>query len=200
MKKIFTILLLITCLTSVKAYENDFFTLEVPEGYTEEINNNIYKWSKDNKYISITVGNNENEYDVAEYTDQDLEKQKNYLEQMYKNSLLDYNMTVEISDMKKDTINDYSILTYESYWPSKDSVGHDIYQKSAVYTTKHYIYTILVSDEEKITDENFKEVLNTFELKDDKITHTKGIITIILVLGTFLGVLGFIIEHKKKRA
>ena len=133
MKKIFTILLLIICLTNVKAYENELFSIDIPEGYTEEIKDNIYKWTNDKKYISITISNNTQESNIDRYTDKDLERQKNYLESIYSSGLQDYNMTIEVSDVKRDKINEQSILTYDVYWPSKDLTGYNIYQKGAVF-------------------------------------------------------------------
>ena len=56
MKKLFIILLLILSITNIKAYENDYFKIDIPNDYKEEqIENNVYKWTKDNKYIAITI-------------------------------------------------------------------------------------------------------------------------------------------------
>lgn len=198
MKKLFTLILLITCLTSVKAYENDYFTIDIPEGYVDESKDTIYKWSNDNNYISITITDNKNTYNIEKYTDKDLKEQKQYLENIYSSGLQDYNMTVEVSDVNRDTINDYEILIYDVYWPSEQLTGHNIYQKGAVYTTKNYIYTILVNSDEEIHTEDFKKLLNTFSLKDEKITTSSHLLFIILIAGTALGIIGYFIDRKKK--
>ena len=52
MKKIFIILLLVLSITNIKAYENDYFKIDIPDDFKEEqIEDNVYKWTKDNKYI-----------------------------------------------------------------------------------------------------------------------------------------------------
>ena len=198
MKKIFTLILLISCLTSVKAFENDYFTINIPDEYVDESKDNIYKWSKDNNYISITITDNPNTYDISKYTDQDLKDQKNYLNSIYSSGLQDYNMTVEVSDMTRKTINDYSILTYDVYWPSEELTGHNIFQKGAVYTTKNYIYTILVNSDKEIPEEEFNILLNSFNLKDEKITDSGNLLIFIIVCGTILGIIGYILDRKKK--
>ena len=200
MKKLFTLLMLIIFITNVKAFENDYFKLDVPEGYKEEISEKIYKWSKDNQYVSITIGNNPESYNIKNYTDEDLKRQKEYLENLYSNSLKEYNMTIDISDMTRDTINGYSILKYGVFWPSKDLTGYDIYQRGAVYTTKNYIYTILLSDDKEISEEDFNKILQSFELKDKDFTFSNKLIPIILIGGAILGVIGYFIDRKKKRA
>ena len=73
MKKIFTMLLIIITLfaetLNINAIENNYFKLNVPDGYTEEINeSSLYKWTKDNNYITVTIDNNTNRYDILRYT------------------------------------------------------------------------------------------------------------------------------------
>ncbi len=197
MKKLFAFLLLIICITNVKAYENEYFKIDIPEGYTEEINENIYKWTKNNNYISITISNNKDNYDINKYTDQDIENQKKYLEETYSKELKDYNIDVQVTSINKDKINNYDILSYTLFWPSHELTGYDIQQKGAVYTTKNYIYTITVSSDEEVKNEDFKKVLNTFILKDEEITYSSGLLGFIIVSGTILGIIGYIIEKKR---
>ena len=198
MKKIFTLLLLIICFTSVKAYENQLFKITIPEGYTNETKDNIYKWTKDKEYISITISDNTSNYNIREYTDEDLKRQKTYLESIYSNRLQDYNMTTDVSEVERSTVNDYSILVYNVYWPSKDLTGYNIYQKGAVYTTQNYIYTILISNDSEITDDEFYGLLKTFELKDEEFPYRSKLTPIILIGGTILGVIGYFVDKKKK--
>ena len=55
MKKIFTILLLFIGMINIKALENEYFKIEIPDGYKEEISEKgLYKWTKDDNYITIT--------------------------------------------------------------------------------------------------------------------------------------------------
>ena len=65
MKKIFTILLLFIGMINIKALENEYFKIEIPNGYKEEISEKgLYKWTKDDNYITITVSNNTQRYDI----------------------------------------------------------------------------------------------------------------------------------------
>ncbi|UKI58756.1 MAG: hypothetical protein L6V81_05200 [Clostridium sp.] len=57
------------------------FKLNVPDGYTEEINEpSLYKWTKDNNYITVTIDNNTNRYDILRYTEDDMKKYEEYIE------------------------------------------------------------------------------------------------------------------------
>ena len=199
MKKVLLFLLLITCVINVKAYENEYFSLDIPEGYNESIKDNTYKWTKDNNYIAITINNNDNKYDIAKYTDEDLNEQKQHLVDSYSSNLKDYKVEVSVSDMKRNTINDYSILTYDLYWNSKDYTGYDMYQKGAVYTTNNYIYTIIVSSDSEIKDDDFIKTLNNFKLKDSPIVYKSRLLHFIIVAGVLLGIIGFFIDFKKKK-
>ena len=60
MKKILLVLLLIiTSIKPIYAYENEYFSIDIPENYKLTMNeNNIYKWENKDKYISITVADN----------------------------------------------------------------------------------------------------------------------------------------------
>ena len=115
MKKVLLFLLLITCVINVKAYENEYFSLDIPEGYNESIKDNTYKWTKDNNYIAITINNNDNKYDIAKYTDEDLNEQKQHLVDSYSSNLKDYKVEVSVSDMKRNTINDYAKVVNQSF-------------------------------------------------------------------------------------
>jgi len=199
MKKVFTFLLLITCLTIVKAYNNDYFSIEIPEGYNETINDNMYKWSKDNKYIAVTINNNTNKYNIEKYTDKDLETQKKHLEETYSKELKEYDVKVDVSDVKRNTINNYSVLEYNLYWDSKDYIGYNMYQKGIIYTTKNYIYTFIYSSDEEINNEEFTSTINSFKLKDEPISHISPLLVYILVVGTLLGIIGFIVDTIRKK-
>ena len=198
MKKLLMILLLITCITSVKAYENDYFSIDIPDNYKEEINGSIFKWTNDNKYIAVTINDNVDKYDVEKYTDEDLKEQKRHLEETYSKELEEYNVTVEVSDIKRNTVNEYSILEYDLYWNSEKYTGYNMYQKGAIYTTSNYIYTIIISSDEEIQDKDYKKIINSFYLKDEPIIYTSNIFSIIIVGGIVLGIIGFILEKNKE--
>ena len=66
MKKLLLIPLLLLNISNVKAYENEYFKIDIPENYKEDImENSTYKWidtkSKNNDNIVITVSKNDKE-------------------------------------------------------------------------------------------------------------------------------------------
>ena len=135
-----------------------------------------------------------------EYTDEDLKEQKKHLEETYKEQLKEYNVKVNVSDIERSSINDYSILVYDLFWESKDYTGYDMYQKGAVYTTKNYIYTITMSSDTELTSDDFNKLLNTFIPKDSRINYMSNALLSIIIVGSIFGVIGYIISTKKKRA
>ena len=195
MKKIFTLILLITCVISVKAYENEYFEINIPDGYNAEISDKVYKWTKENDYIAITVSDNINKYNFAKYNDTDLEKQKKHLIDTYTEELKEYDCTVEVSDLVKEEINDFTIITYDINWNSEKVIGYNTYQKSATYSTNNYIYTITQSSDKEINNDDFKKLINEFKPLDTS-GDSNHLIGIIIVLGTIGGIIGYLIKSK----
>lgn len=207
MKKIFLMFILLFSLTHVCAFENEYFKLDVPESMTEEINElGLYKWSNDNDYISITVVKNniENKYNIENFDDEDLTNYKKYLEESFNNALTEYDLKIEVSNIKKENINDLTALSYDVLWPTKESIGYDTYQKGYSFTTNKYVIMFTYSSNKEITDDNedFINSLNSFKIIDKKITN-EGFFSKkrnrILVIGSVAGVIGYIISASKKR-
>jgi hypothetical protein len=197
MKKIFTIILLILCITNVKAYENDLFKINIPDNYKAEISDKIYKWTNDNKYIAVTISDNTNHYKFNRFSDEDLARQKEHIIETYKVQLEDYDCTVDVSDIKKDKINDNYFITYNLHWNSAKTIGYNMYQKIAVYSTENYIYTVTNSSDEDFSYEDFKSLLNTFD-HNDYPTHSR-LLSFILVFGIIGGIIGYFIKVKKNK-
>ena len=115
MKKIFTMLLIIITLfaetLNINAIENNYFKLNVPDGYTEEINeSSLYKWTKDNNYITVTIDNNTNRYDILRYTEDDMKKYEEYIENSINEQLKDYNIKVDVKNVRKEKINNRNCI------------------------------------------------------------------------------------------
>lgn len=202
MKKLFTTLLLITCIVNVKAYDNSKFSVNIPDNYKEEIiGENIYKWSYDNNYISVTISPNAENYNVINYTNEDLINQKEHMESTYNELLSEENIKVSVSNMRKELINDNMVLLYDIYWPTKSSIGYDTYQLGETYTSKNYIFTLLISSDKELNNEEVNNILNSFIIKDEINTNYNysALIKFILIVGSILGVIGYFISKKNKK-
>ena len=206
MKKVLIILFsLFLFITNIKAYENEIFKINISEDYKleEQETENNYKWIKDNKYISISVSDNsELKYNITKFTDEDLQKQREYLEGSINENLSKYNITSEVKEIKLS--EDKTTLTYDIYYPSKDTIGYDIYQRGKMYTTTHYILTIIYNSDEEIKDDNqeYINLINSLTILDDPIKEPNPMIKYYLLGGIVIVVLSFaillIIKKKHK--
>ena len=206
MKKVLIILFsLFLFITNIKAYENEIFKINISEDYKleEQEKENNYKWIKDNKYISISVSDNsELKYNITKFTDEDLQKQKEYLEGSINENLSKYNITSEVKEIKLS--EDKTTLTYDIYYPSKDTIGYDIYQRGKMYTTTHYILTIIYNSDEEIKDDNqeYINLINSLTILDDPIKEPNPMIKYYLLGGIVIVVSSFaillIIKKKHK--
>ena len=122
-KKLLIVLLTIMSVCNVKAVENDIFKIDIPENFIEdkvEEKTNIYKWeSKDNNIfhnIVVTVDNNssENKYNIKHFNDEDISNYTKYIEESINNELKEFDIKVNVSNMKKETLNNNDILSYNT--------------------------------------------------------------------------------------
>ena len=199
MKKIFTIILLLLCITNIKAYENDIFKIDIPENYELTNEESSYIWKNDNGYISITISDNTSKnYNIAIFTKNDLKSQKQYLDESYKKIEEEYGIDIDVSQITRTMINDKYVLKYDVYWPSIDVIGKNTYQKGSIYTTKKYIATLVYCsyDEIKDDDETYKKLLNSFTINDDYLyDNKKNLAAIAIIIGIILGII--VIINKK---
>ncbi len=213
MKKILLIILLFIPST-IFAYENDYFNITIPDNYKEIASDedSTYKWNSDNENelpsIIITVAKNteSNKQDVTNFTSESMEKYKNEIKSTIDKSLKEYNLEVQVSDLKIEKLNIYDSLTYTTIWPTNDTYGYDTYQKSYVITTNKYIVTLIcsVSNEEDENSEEIMNIINTLTINDELI-EKKGFFekrtNQIIIVGVIAGIIGYIlsvITDKKK--
>ena len=135
-KKLLIVLLTIMSVCNVKAVENDIFKIDIPENFIEdkvEEKTNIYKWeNKDNNIfhnIVVTVDNNssENKYNIKHFNDEDISNYTKYIEESINNELKEFGIKVNVSNMKKETLNNNDILSYNTMWPTMNSLGYNTY-------------------------------------------------------------------------
>lgn len=201
MKKVILFFILLFNFYYVKAYENNYFSITIPDEYKIiDTDNGIYKWEKDNKYISITVSDNVNGYSIKNYTDDDINNQKKYIEDNINISLVEYDTKVSVTDIQKNIINNMYTLSYTIYWPSKEQTGYDIYQYGNVISTDNYIYTIVYNTNASEIDKDFDVILNSF-VPNDLIgaKNNPNFMTFIVVLIAFIFAIIRIIKKYKKK-
>lgn len=211
MKKILLIICLLLFPNIICAYENDYFDIEIPENYKDLVEkDDIYKWSSNNENeipnITVTVVKNSSteKQNVEKFTDSDLEEYKKTIESTINSSLEEYDLTVTVSELEKTELKRYTALTYTALWPTNESFGYDMYQKSYVITTENYITTLIytTTNEEDQNSEEIKKVLDSFIVNDKDIIE-KGFFANkrnqIIVVGIIAGVLGYLISALRKK-
>ena len=196
MKKIFTIILLFIGMLSVNvnALENSYFKIDIPEGYKEEINeSSLYKWTKDNNYITITIDNNTNRYDILRYTEDDMKKYEEYIENSINEQLKDYNIKVDVKNVRKEKINDRNCIVYDTVWPTKESTGYDTYQRGYTFTTDKYIMMLTYSsDSELDNNTELTNLIDSFKVLDSEIVYNdKYRYRIMIIIAVVFGLIGF---------
>ncbi len=201
MKKIFTMLIILLTLfaetLNIKALENSYFKIDIPEGYKEEINEaSLYKWTKDNNYITITIDNNTNRYDILRYTEDDMKKYEEYIENSINEQLKDYNIKVDVKNVRKEKINDRNCIVYDTVWPTKESTGYDTYQRGYTFTTDKYIMMLTYSSDSEL--DNNTELINlidSFKVLDSEIVYNdKYRYRIMIIIAVVVGLIGFTIS------
>ncbi len=204
MKKLFILFALLFNIVNIKAYENKYFDIDIPQEYKITVEeDNLYKWEKDNKYISISISNNENGYTVKNYTEEDINNQKKYIEEKINANLDKYDTKVEVTDMKKTVLgNNLYSLSYTIYWPTQDHTGYDIYQFGNVISTDNYMYTIVYNSNTKDIDEEYNTILNSFNPIDSTKNQSKEnnylyLIIVSIFVFAFIKIIIKIVNKKK---
>lgn len=204
MKKLFTILILFIGMLNVSALENEYFKVNIPDTYKEEINEkSLYKWTKDNNYITITIDDNTNKYDILRYTDDDMKKYEKHIENSINEQLKEYNIKVDVKNVKKDKINNRNCIVYDTVWPTKESTGYDTYQKGYTFTTNNYIIMLTYSSDTELTDnEELNNIIDSFTILDSEIVYsTESKYKIMIILAVIAGIIGYIVSaiFKKRK-
>lgn len=211
MKKIILIICMLILPCIVSAYENDYFTIDVKGDFKEMIEeNDVYKWNSnnDNELPSITItvakNNGTDKQNIKKFKDSDLVAYKKTIEDTINNGLSEYNLKVSVSKLEKAKLNDYTALTYLTTWPTKESFGYNMYQKSYVITTENYITTLVytTTNESDQINDNIKNTLSSFKINDKEIVE-EGFFAKeknqIIVVGVAAGLIGYLISALKKK-
>ncbi len=203
-------MVILLSISKVYAYENSYFKIDIPDDYKEEeINSTTYKWvstknSHENLIISVSKNSTTNKHDVNKYNDEDIKNYEEYIETEINNQLKDYNLTVDVTNVRKEKINDLEAITYDIFWPTKESLMYDTYQKGYSFTTNNYIYIYTFTSDKQITKDNsdFKTTIESLKLLDTEIEN-KGLLNErwkqVLLVSVVAGILGAIISLIKRR-
>lgn len=198
MKKALLFIISLIIFTKVYAFENDYFQIKIDESFKEQtINNTHYLFTKDNEYYSITIDENINDYDISKFTEEDILKQKKYLENKYSNSFSKYSDNVSITNIELKSNKTIYYLEYDIYFNTKEKIGYNIYQKCRMFTSNNYVYSILYNSPKEITD---NKVLDSFIIKDSYLKKVNPkVYTILLVVMLIMVLLFDFLLHKKRR-
>ncbi len=216
-KKLLIVLLTIMSVCNVKAIENDIFNIDIPENFVEDKideKSNIYKWENEdndifhNIVITIDNNNSEKKYNIKNFNDDDISNYTKYIEESINNELKEYEIKVNVSNMKKEVVNKNDVLSYNTLWPTKDSLGYDTYQKGYIYTTDKYIITLTYTSNSEIKDDDevLTSIKNSFQIKDNNIeqesfldSKTARIIATALLIGVIGAIISLLIPKKSKK-
>ena len=198
MKKVLVIFICLLLFSKVYAYENKYFSIDINDSFKKQtIEDKKYIFSHDNEYISITINNNTNYYDVKNFTEEDINKQKEYLEKEYKDKFKKYTNNISITNVELKSTDTSNYLEYDIYLETKKTIGYNIYQRSRMYTSKNFVYSILYNSDKKITN---NELLNTFKIKDDYLKKPNlWIYASLLIVMLIIILLLDYVFHKKRR-
>ena len=107
-----------------------------------------------------------------------------------------------MTNIKKTKLNDYNVLSYNIYWPTKETTGYDTYQIGNIITTNKYITTIVYSSDNDISYNNdYHNIINTLKIKDSIIkANTIPYIIIIVIIITFILVIIYFKNKQIKKA
>ena len=201
MKKILLVIILSLITSEIITYNNDYFTISFPKylSETKEENNN-YIWSNDSEYLSVTISDNIEHYNISKLTQKELDKQKEYIINTYKEKLNDYNTEVTLDNMYLNKENTLTYLEYDLHLISTKDIGHDIYQKCRMYTTDNYVYSVLYSNEIPLTLQNIK-VLDSFKVKDNYLKNINYVLYIVLLIVSLILVfiVNYLIQKRRQK-
>ena len=199
MKKIFLVLLLFSII-KVYAYENNYFEINIPENYTltnETVNS--YKWEKDKNYIAISY-TSYNNLSIKNFNDEDIQKQKENIENRINEELSNYDIKANITSIKKDNKDDLYYLEYELYLPSKKVLGFDTYQKGRMYSKNSSLFTLILNSDKEIINDEYNNLVDSFIIKDFLSVSTfKSHLILIVFIGIIAGIIGYFISLKNKK-
>ena len=119
-----------------------------------------------------------------------------YIENSINEQLKDYNIKVDVKNVRKEKINDRNCIVYDTVWPTKESTGYDTYQRGYTFTTDKYIMMLTYSsDSELDNNTELTNLINSFKVLDSEIVYNdKYRYKIMIIIAVVVGLIGFTIS------
>ena len=119
-----------------------------------------------------------------------------YIENSINKQLKDYNIKVDVKNVRKEKINDRNCIVYDTVWPTKESTGYDTYQRGYTFTTDKYIMMLTYSsDSELDNNTELTNLIDSFKVLDSELVYNdKYRYRIMIIIVVIFGLIGFTIS------
>ena len=144
----------------------------------------------------IKVAISEDDIKNAGLTEDDMKKYEEYIENSINEQLKDYNIKVDVKNVRKEKINDRNCIVYDTVWPTKESTGYDTYQRGYTFTTDKYIMMLTYSsDSELDNNTELTNLIDSFKVLDSEIVYNdKYRYRIMIIIAVVVGLIGLTIS------
>ena len=165
MKKLVSIITLIMTMmvlsVSAYAFSNEFYSIDVGEGFKEETLNETLRLTSTDKDGSINIVMNKTVEGKDYFTQEEIEAQKTLLIEKFK----DKEFAIDKSEVQTFTSNNYRCVYLESHAKYN---GKEVYfRQYLVYSGKYnYIITVTTYDTNTADSAKYKNVVDSFKATD----------------------------------
>jgi hypothetical protein len=150
---------------SVLGYSDEKYEIDIPEKYIESIDEDtgIITFNKLTDNFNIIVKENKNEANVVDFTEDEIKA----IEEDIDKALEKANMPNEIISSEIVKVSDYDALLIKSKCKQNPENDKYLYQYKYIFTSKNNVYYITYTTTQRELYDSFKEVIDTFEIKDE---------------------------------
>lgn len=208
MKKIMClVLMLILVISPAYAYDTNTYKIDMPNNFKKSENNDYWQSENENVSASILIytEDNTNNLDISSFEKNDLDKSGYTKELKEKFNTLDESIIIDDYSLTLDKISSYKAIKIDLKSSSKisDEKNSIVYQRQYITSSKNLIYYITVSssNEDSLNNEEIKNILNSFKIKDELIEKQQEYIKYYICLGGIIifGIALLILSIKTKK-
>lgn len=208
MKKIMClVLMLILVISPAYAYDTNTYKIDIPNNFKKSENNDYWQSENENVSASILIytEDNTNNLDISSFEKNDLDKSGYTKELKEKFNTLDESIIIDDYSLTLDKISSYKAIKIDLKSSSKisDEKNSIVYQRQYITSSKNLIYYITVSssNEDSLNNEEIKNILNSFKIKDELIEKQQEYIKYYICLGGIIifGIALLILSIKTKK-
>ncbi|MBE5821841.1 MAG: hypothetical protein E7311_04555 [Clostridiales bacterium] len=158
---------------SVLAYSDEKYEIDIPEKYVESVDEDTgtITFNKLTDNFNIIVKENKNGANVVNFTEDEIKA----IEEDIDRALEKANMPNEIISSKIVKVNNYDALLIKSQCKQTPESEKYIYQYKYIFTSKNNVYYITYTTTQKELYDSFKDVIDTFEIKDEVYEQTSNL-------------------------